>query len=102
MLIRLVTDYRYALMNSGDSQARKCFATNEFAATESDTVVGNKDALATRTFVYNGESVPMLRHLKIGIDDDESRTIRVHFYWDSSKKRIVIGYCGVHLPLPGR
>jgi hypothetical protein len=102
MLIKLVTDYRSALMEGGDNQARKCFGKGEYAAKESETVSKSKDMLRPRTFEYNGNSVPMLRHLKIGVDDDETKTIRVHFHWDSEKQLIVIGYCGPHLPISSR
>ncbi len=99
MLIRLVTDYRSALIDGGDSKAKKCFGKNEFAAKESETVVNNKAMRRARTFEYEGKLVEMLRHLKIGVEDDETKTIRVHFHWDAQKKRIVIGYCGPHLPV---
>ena len=102
MVIKLVTVYRTELLSSGDSQARKCFGKNEFAATESETVARNKDMMRARTFEYEGRQIPMLRHLKIGVDDDETKTIRIHFHWDSHKKRIVLGYCGVHLPVASR
>ena len=102
MLIRLVTQYRDGLLRGGDSQARMCFTSKEFAARESETVVGNKAMLQARTFEYEGERVQMLRHLKIGVDDDESKTIRVHFHWDEKKELVVIGYCGVHLPVGNR
>lgn len=102
MLIRLVTDYRAALMDGGDSQARKCFGKGEYAAKESETVAGNKAMLRARAFEYEGKPVSMLRHLKIGVEDDETKTIRVHFHWDGEKKRIVIGYCGPHLPVASR
>jgi hypothetical protein len=49
------------------------------------------------TFSYDGEEVEMFRHVKIGVDDDVTRTIRVHFHWDAGKRKIVIGYCGEHL-----
>lgn len=102
MMIRLVTDYRAALMDGGDSQARKCFGKGEYAAKESETVTANKAMLRARTFEYDGSPIPMLRHLKIGVEDDETKTIRVHFHWDSDKKLIVIGYCGPHLPIASR
>jgi len=35
--------------------------------------------------------------LKIGADDDATKTIRVYFHWDHDRERIVIGYCGKHL-----
>ena len=40
----------------------------------------------------------MLKHLKIGIKDSLSETLRVHFEWLADEKRIVIGHCGGHLP----
>jgi hypothetical protein len=53
----------------------------------------------SRTFEYEGEQVEMFRHLKIGVDDDATKTIRVHFHWDAERERIVIAYCGEHLPV---
>jgi hypothetical protein len=50
-----------------------------------------------RTFAYEGEQVEMFRHLKIGIEANVAKTIRVHFHWDSERENIVIGYCGEHL-----
>lgn len=97
---RLVTEYRDRLLSGGgDSQARKVFGKNEYAAKESQTVTGNKALRRARTFVYRGEEVLMLNHLKIGVDDDPSRTLRLHFHWDSQRALIVIGYCGEHLPV---
>jgi len=43
--------------------------------------------------------VEMFRHLKIGIADDPTQTIRVHFHWDATRRKIVIGHCGEHLPV---
>ena len=101
MLLRLVTVYRTDLVRSGagDNVARKHFGKSGFAATESDSVAKNRETRRARTFEYQGQPILMLRHLKIGVDDDESRTIRVHFHWDAGKERIVIGHCGLHLPL---
>ena len=102
LLVRLVTDYREALLQGGDNQARHCFGPKEFAATESQTILSNKDLARARTFEYEGELVPMFRHLKIGIADDQTKTIRVHFHWDSLARKIVIGHCGAHLPIPSQ
>lgn len=102
LLVRLVTDYREALLQGGDSQARHCFGPKEFAATESQTILSNKDLARARTFEYGGELVQMFRHLKIGIVDDKTKTIRVHFHWDSCAQKIVIGHCGAHLPIPSQ
>ncbi|RCK50821.1 hypothetical protein TH25_11140 [Thalassospira profundimaris] len=99
MLVRLVTDYREELIKNGDAAARKVFGQNEFAAKESETVMSHLKLKRYRTFNYLGEDVEMFRHLKIGTSDDVSKTIRVHFYWDYSREKIIIGYCGKHLPV---
>ena len=100
LLVRLVTSYRDGLMDGGDSKARQVFGKSEYAAKESETVMASKAMRRQRTFDYDGTQVEMYRHLKIGVDDDPTRTIRVHFHWDSDRKKIVIGYCGEHLPVP--
>ncbi|MCY4584532.1 MAG: hypothetical protein OXB98_00695 [Bryobacterales bacterium] len=100
LLVKLVTTYRDGLMDGGDSKARGVFGKGEYAARESETVTASKAMRRQRTFDYDGEKVEMYRHLKIGVDDDPTRTIRVHFYWDGDRQKIVIGYCGEHLPVP--
>ena len=97
LLKKLVTEYRSKLMAGGDSHARRVFGKNEYAAKEAETVMANKVMRRQRTFAYEGTDVGMFRHLKIGVDDDVTRTIRVYFLWDSDKQKIVIGYCGKHL-----
>jgi hypothetical protein len=99
LLRRLATDYRSKLMERGDNEARKVFGQSEYSAKESETVMGNKAMRRKRTFDYAGEPVEMFRHLKIGVDEDVARTIRVHFHWDAGREKIVIGYCGEHLPV---
>ena len=100
LLARLVTTYRDALLDGGDTKAREAFGRNEYAAKESEVAMKNKAIRRQRTFDYAGTQVEMFRHLKIGVDDDRTRTIRVHFHWDGDRRRIVIGYCGEHLPVP--
>jgi len=102
LLKRLVTDYRSKLMEGGDNKARTVFGKNEFAAKESETVMGNKAMRRQRMFEYEGKHVEMFRHLKIGVDDDATRTIRVHFHWDANREKIIIGYCGEHLSVSSR
>jgi hypothetical protein len=97
MLRRLVTEYRAKLIDGGDNEARKVFGNNEYAARESETVMGNQAMRRARTFAYEGEQVEMVRHLKIGIEANVSKTIRVHFHWDAKREKIVVGYCGEHL-----
>lgn len=102
MLKRLVTEYRDKLSEGGDNAARQVFGKNEYSAKESETVMSNKAMRRERTFDYDGEEVEMFRHLKIGVADDETKTIRVHFHWDAERKKIVIGYCGGHLTISSR
>jgi hypothetical protein len=97
LLKRLVTEYRERLLQGGDSQARTVFGKNEYAAKESETVMASKDMRRMRTFQYRGQDTEMFRHLKIGVDDNAAKTIRVHFHWDAELKKIIIGYCGEHL-----
>ena len=102
MLKRLVGDYRQVLIEEGDSRARLVFGTSEYAPKESEIVMKNKYLRRARTFRYRGEDIEMFRHLKIGTAKDATITIRVHFHWDSHKKKIVIGHCGKHLPISVR
>ena len=99
LLVRLVTTYRAGLIDGGDSKARLVFGRSGYAAKESKTVMGSKAMRRQRTFDYNGTKVEMFRHLKIGVDDNQTRTIRVYFHWDGEREKIVIGYCGEHLPV---
>ena len=99
LLRRLVTEYRTKLLEGGDNEARKVFGTKEYAAKESETVMGNQAMRRQRTFVYEGEPVEMFRHIKIGIEANVEKTIRVHFHWDAEREKIVIGHCGEHLPV---
>ena len=99
LLIRLVTKYRAGLLDGGDGKARLVFGKNEYAAKESETVTANRAMRRRRTFSYDGRPVEMFRHLKIGIADDPTQTIRVHFHWDGTRRKIVIGHCGEHLPV---
>jgi hypothetical protein len=99
MLIRLATDYWDALQagKGGDARARAIFGDN-YAARESDLVESNKKARQARTFLYNGEPVLMLKHLKIGVKDSVSETLRIHFEWMAKENLVVIGHVGGHLP----
>jgi hypothetical protein len=99
LLIRLVTQYRTVLLEKGDVEARNVFGKNEFAAKESETVMGNSTLRRAREFEYQGVPLEMFRHLKIGVADDLMKTIRVYFHWDNQRKKIIIGYCGKHLPV---
>lgn len=99
LLEKLATEYFEKISSGPDSEAKKVFSPNEFSARESETVVNNDEMCRKRTFEYLGEPVEMLRHLKIGVADSVLDTIRVHFHWDNTRQKIVIGHCGPHLPI---
>lgn len=98
MLVQLVTTYVDSLRyGKGDAEARSVFG-KAYAAKEAKTL--HKSGRERRTFDYNGSWVFMERHLKIGTNKDSpSETARVHFHWDAQSQRVIIGWCGPHLPL---
>jgi hypothetical protein len=96
LLVTLATGYWEAIsIGVGDAEARKVFGPNVYAAKESETL--SKDGVKRRTFDRQGTALLMEKHLKIGIADNASDTLRVHFDWSSSDEKIVIGWCGKHL-----
>jgi hypothetical protein len=98
LLWKLATEYWFTLaQGKGDAEARKAFGEH-YAATESETVEGNERARRLRTFDYNGKKIPMMKHLKIGAKPGPFESIRVHFEWQHGERKIIIGYCGRHLP----
>lgn len=98
LLFKLATEYIDVLSEGGDSKAKDIFGKS-YSANESETVVRSPELSRLRRFYYNGEYVYMYKHLKIGVADSVVETIRVHFYWDSEKSAVVIGYCGPHLAI---
>jgi hypothetical protein len=70
---------------------------NAYSARESETVEANKRARQLRTFNHKGDSIEMMKHLKIGIKDSAAETLRIHFEWDGNARKIIIGHCGQHL-----
>lgn len=99
LLKRLCTDYFDGMISGGDDAARRCFSPSEYASSESESTQKNRVAREKRTFVYNGRSIEMWRHLKIGVADDMRLSIRVYFEWIPEERKIVIGHCGEHLPI---
>lgn len=97
LLARLCGPFYESIQSGGDSQARMVFSTKEYAASEFAAVSNSPTHRARRTFRYNGRDIYMERHLRVGVENDRSMTIRVYFAWLSDEKKIVIGYCGKHL-----
>jgi hypothetical protein len=95
LMLKLATSYWDDLVaGRPDAEARKVFG-NSYAAKESESLTN--EGKKRRTFMVDGRPIEMQRHLKIGIKDSASETLRVHFEWISSEKKIAIGYCGAHL-----
>lgn len=95
LLWTLATGYHQALLaGRGDDGARKVFG-GKFAAKEAETL--SEKGRERRTFPCNGQPLFMEKHLKLGVKDSASETLRIHFEWLAHEGRIVIGHCGPHL-----
>lgn len=96
LLQKLATSYFDALaQGKGDTEAGNIFGES-FAATESESTKKNKRAIKERTFLWDGKPITMWSHIKIGVKESVSETIRVHFEWAADNRLIVIGWCGEH------
>lgn len=98
LLLKLADDYYDLLEEKGDAEARKVFSNAEYAAKESDATSGGRLG-EMREFVYGGRKIRMSRHLRIGNAVDRTRTLRCYFAWVPEDGKLVIGYCGEHLPV---
>lgn len=99
LLNRLATQFVEAMEEGGDDMARRCFTNAEYSANESEGTQHNTEMRRKHTFEYNGEEITMWRHLKIGVADDQRKSIRVYFEWIAGERKVVIGHCGAHLPI---
>jgi hypothetical protein len=96
----LATAYREQKRKGApDRIAGQVFA-GSYAARESNTIETSPRGKRARTFNYNGRTVVMWQHLKIGFKESTNRTLRVHFHWDEELEQVVIGHCGQHLHSP--
>lgn len=94
LLETLATSYWQLMADGqGDQQAKSVFG-NSFTANEASL---SKDGRKRRTFDYRGQNIFMDRHLKYGVKDSTAETLRIHFDWSPSEKKIIIGHCGKHL-----
>ncbi|MEO5333472.1 MAG: hypothetical protein H7839_15780 [Magnetococcus sp. YQC-5] len=96
LLIKLTTRYWSILADGGnDEQAKIVFGQNEYSSKEKNNI--SKDGRRRREFLYNGEKYYLEKHLKFGVKDSPSETLRIHFEWLQAEKKILIGHCGAHL-----
>ena len=98
LLWLLATGFRQRKLDGPpDMIAGQVFGSSAYAPRESKTIERNPQARRARTFSYQGKTVEMWQHLKIGAKDSENRTIRLHFCWVPDLNKVVIGHCGKHL-----
>jgi hypothetical protein len=96
LLWKLATGYWSAMAGGGgDAEGRKVFGQNAYAQNEASAL--SNDGKRRRTFEYKAKDILMEKHLKIGVKDSVSETLRVHFDWVGADKVLVIGHCGKHL-----
>lgn len=96
LLLKLVTDYWTDIASGGSDQtAKKIFGKDCYAANEASAL--SNDGRKRRTFSYKDQDYVMEKHLRLGVKDSIAETLRIHFEWIASEKRIVVGHCGKHL-----
>lgn len=98
LLLRLSQLWLPKFLESGDVVARTVFSNSTYSARETNTLQGTKKLMQTRIFKYRGQDMPMLRHLCIGVKRYTSKTLRVYFEVDRKEGKVVVGWCGEHLP----
>ena len=97
LLSKLVTRYFDAVSSGADTSG--VFSYQEFSRTESETTLSTQRLASRRKFVYRGETLLMDSHLKIGIANNLRFTLRVYFCYHKPTDKLVIGWCGEHLPI---
>ena len=72
---------------------------NTYSSRESNILQGTKELIRCRTFNYKGQEMPMLKHLCIGVKRNTALTLRIYFECVQDEEKIVVGWCGEHLPI---
>ena len=65
------------------------------AMTEGRQTKRDPNLLKLRTIVYEGKEISIVPHVKSGTK--KPKLLRIYFYPDQEKKRIIVGHCGDHL-----
>jgi hypothetical protein len=96
LLWKFVTGYWEALDKGvGDQHAKQLFGHDGFAQNEGQAL--SNAGKRRRTFIYRNQEFSMEKHLKIGVKDSLSDTLRVHFEWVATEQKLLVGHCGKHL-----
>ena len=102
LLMRLTQLWLPEYLASGDVVARNVFTNNTYSAKETRVLQNTKRLVQARTFKYRGREIPMMKHLCIGVKRDTSKTLRVYFEADQEEGKVIVGWCGEHLPVACR
>lgn len=102
LLMRLTQLWLPEYLASGDAVARNVFTNNTYSAKETRVLQNTKRLVQARTFKYRGREIPMMKHLCIGVKRDTSKTLRVYFEADQEEGKVIVGWCGEHLPVACR
>jgi hypothetical protein len=74
----------------------------QYSQTESDTVKNDYRKYGRyREFVLNGSKRKIYQHLDLG-GGDRKNCLQIYFEADRDLGRVIIAYCGEHLPYPGQ
>lgn len=79
-----------------DLEERLATIPASYAGGMSETTKGKYEQYYRRQ--YDGESVDISPHIKLGRVYDPKYTLRLHFHWDAKHSLIVVHHAGEHLP----
>lgn len=98
LLMRLVTDAVDQRAEGGDRRLSSVFSTREYCPRETQETLSARGYAKRRTFRYMGKKLLMEQHLRIGNSRDRGRCLRIYFDFAKTDGRVLIGWCGRHLP----
>lgn len=95
LLFKLVGTYVDRMReNPQPSTGLDVFGDNRYAPGEG---ISNRNTQVRNARTFVGCEHPMMEHLKIGGRFSKAKTLRIHFRYDNSIGKVVIGHCGPHL-----
>lgn len=81
------------MRHPGSSRTRRMLPTSRKARNPMPVCAGHD------RFSARGELVEMSPHLKIGVVDDQHKSIQVYFDWLPGGEKVVTGRSGAYLPV---
>ncbi len=69
------------------------------AMTETKATKSDKSIMKSRRILFDGQDIDITPHIKIG--SREPKCLRVHFWVDRDRRRIVVGHFGNHMDTAG-